>query len=357
MSSSSSSSSSSSTSMNSNTNNREFSQYDPGQIKYKIASLNEMVHQFPQLADVAAGKAICAISDIKRRPRKNKDPLVQESLSLNTTSDTQHEREANKDPWKTKIFASVLSRLPKLKWVEMSRSILSNDSDKVERMLRLSQAELFLSKCNHESMLLGESGSFMVHGKFVYYPSCLNGINCKGMNKQYRYRNQQKDVIWMSYLYPNELYQLENTGIYTGVTRPCLLCLREMALNAEITHRLIDRKSSVKAKPSKERKNENEYADEEEENEVEEEDELSNYMIPTCQIYYNLVDQVHGYHREYVIISEPGRPLISPIARPNLSLLIAYTASNNRVMVNQNAIIWTSPIISSPLAGENIQGF
>lgn len=337
-------------------------------LAYKISPLNEMVSHFPELAAVANGQAVCTISDIKKRPRKNKDPLVEQSTSLSESSGLSHEREAMVNPWKSKLFREMLSRLPPRKWVEMTRAVDCTNTEKVERMLRLNHANLFLSKSHHDSVLLGEAGSFLTDGKMVTYPPCSNGSKCKGMDTQYRYRGQTKDVIWMSYLYPEELDQLLNNGFHGGSCKPCLLCLRNMALDTEITHRLIDRKSSVHG--TKVNKNQDSKDDENGhlsditnnretgKSKLDTDDSLHDFIVPICQIFYNLVDQVHGYHRDYVIISEPGRPLICPIARPNLSLLLAYKEkSTNRWMVNQSAILWRSPILSHPQPGENIQGF
>jgi hypothetical protein len=167
----------------------------------------------------------------------------------------------------------------------------------------------------------------------------------------YRYRNQERDVIWMSYLYPTEYSSLSVNGFYSGNVRPCLLCLRDMAVKTEVAHRLIDRKSSLNG--SKVQDNKEDEGDEDNE----EDEDIEKYASPPCQIFYNLVDQVNGYHKDYVLYSEPGRPLICPIARPNLSFLVAYNGESNRMLVNQNAIMWKSPILSSPQAGENIQGF
>jgi hypothetical protein len=325
-------------------------------LQYQIASLSEMTAHFPQLAAVADGRASCAISEIKKRPRKNKDPLVEKSLALSESVGPRHEKGADVDPWKMPLFAHVLSRLPKYKWVEMSRAISNTNSARVERMLRLNQADLFLSKSIYESVLLGESGSFIYDGKMVTYPPCVHGIKCKGMDKNYRYRNQERDVIWMSYLYPTEYSSLNINGFYSGNVRPCLLCLRDMALETEIAHRLIDRKSSINGSKVNNESEDNKEEEEEEDND-EGGDYIEDFVSPPCQIFYNLIDQVNGYHKDYVIVSEPGRPLICPIARPNLSLLVAYNGEGNRLMVNQSAIMWKSPILSSPQAGENIQGF
>jgi hypothetical protein len=315
--------------------------------------MSEMTKHFPELAAIADGKASCSISDIKKRPRKNKDPLVEEGSLLSDSTNDKHEKEAATETWKHPLLAQVYSLLPNYKYVEMSRAVSCNNKAKIERMLRMNQADLIQSKAMHECRLLGESGSFMNEGKFINYPACLHGQFCKGMNKHYRYRSQTKNVIWMSYLYPNELARLEENGIHTGEIRPCLLCLRDAALCTEITHRLVDRKSNI----SSEFKSSTSSSSSSSSDNSGDQDDLLNYMHPCCQIYYNLVDQPQGYHKDFVIISEPGRPLISPIAKPNISLLVAYTSSNSRLMVNQNAIMWKSLILSTPQPGDNIQGF
>lgn len=328
------------------------------QLTYQIRSMSEMTNQFPELAAIAQGRSSCAISEVKRRPRKAKDPLVEQSQSLKEDSSEKHERNANDDKWKHPLLKEVYSMLPDYKYVEMSRAIVCSEKEKVERMLQLGQMTLILSKSHHESRLLGQSGSFMHEGRFIHYPACQYGKHCKGMNKHYWYRNQQTGVIWMSYLYTHELNQLEINGIYNGSSRPCVLCLRDMALKTEITNRLLDKKSQISGEVvTSSSSSSSSQSSTDNENKTDEESNIFNYLHPTCQMYFNLVDQPNGYHHDFVITSEPGRPLIAPIARPNLSLLTTYNLPSGRLFVNQEAILWRSPILSSPQPGDNIQGF
>lgn len=239
------------------------------------------------------------------------------------------------DPWQVSAFREACSKFASPSFAQPRHPptgdphhVTARELSQAELTQRLLDGRLSLSvqTAEHESRLLVESGTWRdpSDGRERTYPACMLGDNCIGNQSDFFLCNQTRRITWTAMMFEAEWRNFQSTSVYTGPPRMCVLDHRKQLPEIILLRRLL------KMHPSRG-------------------DSMGCVDEPKLlQTYSNLVDQVGGYFRKYVILPEPGDPMIQPIVSLCASTLKVVPVSGSsasqrhQLRVDQSQLIFQS---------------
>ncbi len=272
---------------------------------------------------------------------------------------TTHLQSAAATPWEDVLLKEKFQQLAIPNFYNTSNALDEDiTQEKLQRMLRRGQLQLPYLTAQHESELLAEAGTFRHrNGRTYDFPPCKRGKECVCM--QFLLPNQARPFVLTAMMYPDEYKQFLARNTKPAVTRPCVLCLRYTLVDWVVYTRSLKLSASTQNQTDTEQMEPCGMTLPTDSVKQSTDTEERSSPFDVYQLYYNLSDCEGGYYKEYLLQAEPSESIIQPICRLNLSFLRVQQASpgNARLVVNQNALIWSPPPSVTARVGESLQHF
>lgn len=260
----------------------------PQAVDVRVATLTELVRQFPHLITDTGDAAADAAAAADRSARAEEEPPVVA-------------------PWLDRAFTRMIEELPEVR-------LLSDNVAPAQAMNRLMQRQnsLPLLRVEDENFLLQESGDFvMPDGHLVRFPPCRRLDRCAARVWNIPGAPDHRPIL-TQLMYEAEVKALLNEGTPPLESRCCILCCR--MLTYELIMSLRCHSESVR---------------------------LSETIM--IQLYRNIAGRVGGYRNEDCVLPQTGvwEGFLDPIAifKP-LLLQWEFDPTVQRWRINQDLMVF-----------------
>lgn len=292
------------------------------------------------------------IRNTKRRLKEVKEEVKGEKQRNQVVSSAwdqvkiarHHQKVAQYNPYQCKLFQEKKSELviPNF-YLELDYSA-GLSQEKLNQMLCGGLEDLPLLTADFETLLLAEGGRHRdKKGVVRDFPVCVRNERCCG--RTVTIEGMKRKVSFTALMLPNEYQHFLDTNSVSAEIkkRTCILCYRYFPVDYALYCRDLYRQTQSE-KPD--------------ENATE---PWTIQPMQVVQTYYNKMDCEGGYFSQFCF--QPMRstvvsnePIIQPICRFSRTELRCYEV-NNRVYIDQSALIYKVQPCPQPAIGESVTDF